>query len=336
MAGERPRRAVRVRRARLPDRRPAVLAADRALGGGARRRRGRGRTSRRRPPRPAGPPRRGMERRCGGGVRHVVRRGGSPACRRARRTSRSTRTMRRSRRCAHLILPRSRQHASPSFKTGPAGMRPSARRQAALARPSALGLTVRRRAPSDAGRRSSDDRAQGARRSRDRGAGRSVERLSSARHRQSRRRARRHRSRVRTFRSSACAPIAPNRPVLAPTTATRFFLRTLAGNGRETQSRAFLSAPGIEPLYSGVAIRTASAPCDLLPKRGDAGGAGTAVEIFVVGRDLGQALPDDELDVRSMHSAAARRSAVLYEPCRTLPLIARTLIGLPSPARGPR
>jgi hypothetical protein len=32
-----------------------------------------------------------------------------------------------------------------------------------------------------------------------------------------------------------------------------------SGNGRDAQSSAFFSTPGIEPLYSGVAIRTPSA-----------------------------------------------------------------------------
>ena len=66
-------------------------------------------------------------------------------------------------------------------------MRPSARQaMAAAGSAAALGLTVRRRAPSDAGRRSSDDRAQGApelARSRSRPPV-SVNAVSSARHRQ--------------------------------------------------------------------------------------------------------------------------------------------------------
>ena len=42
--------------------------------------------------------------------------------------------------------------------------------------------------------------------------------------------------------------------------------------GREAQSIAFLSAPGIDELYSGVAIRTASAPA--IAARNSATGAG--------------------------------------------------------------
>jgi hypothetical protein len=61
-----------------------------------------------------------------------------------------------------------------------------------------------------------------------------------------------------TFRSSAWAQTAPNKPVLAPTTATGLPLNWLSGNGRDAQSSAFLSAPGTEWLYSGVAIRTPS------------------------------------------------------------------------------
>ena len=55
----------------------------------------------------------------GASFRHVVRRGGSPACRRARRP-RGVRGRRGgSRRARHLVLPRSRAPASPSFRTGP-------------------------------------------------------------------------------------------------------------------------------------------------------------------------------------------------------------------------
>ena len=62
-----------------------------------------------------------------------------------------------------------------------------------------------------------------------------------------------------TLRSSAWAQTAPNMPVEAPITAAGLPLRALLPAGREAQSRAFFSSPGIERLYSGVAIRTASA-----------------------------------------------------------------------------
>ena len=62
-----------------------------------------------------------------------------------------------------------------------------------------------------------------------------------------------------TLRSSACAHTAPNRPALEPITATGFPTEHVGASGRDAQSSAFFSAPGIEELYSGVAIRTASA-----------------------------------------------------------------------------
>ena len=62
-----------------------------------------------------------------------------------------------------------------------------------------------------------------------------------------------------TLRVSAWAQTAPNMPVEAPITAAGLPVRALWPAGREAQSRAFLSWPGIEWLYSGVAIRTASA-----------------------------------------------------------------------------
>src|SRR5665213_1943661 len=49
-------------------------------------------------------------------------------------------------------------------------------------------------------------------------------------------------------------------PVLAPITATGLLARAeVAGVGREAQSTAFFRTPGIDPLYSGVTKRTASA-----------------------------------------------------------------------------
>ncbi len=61
------------------------------------------------------------------------------------------------------------------------------------------------------------------------------------------------------LRVSACAHTAPNMPVLVPITATGLFFSAASAVGREAQSMAFLSTPGMEWLYSGVAIRIASA-----------------------------------------------------------------------------
>ena len=62
-----------------------------------------------------------------------------------------------------------------------------------------------------------------------------------------------------TLRISACAQTAPNSPVLAPITAAGRPRSGAPAAGREIQSRAFFSCPGIDPLYSGVEISTASA-----------------------------------------------------------------------------
>jgi hypothetical protein len=61
-----------------------------------------------------------------------------------------------------------------------------------------------------------------------------------------------------TLRSSACAQTAPKLPVVAPTTAAGLPCRGVEARGRDAQSIAFLRTPGMEELYSGVAIRTAS------------------------------------------------------------------------------
>ena len=61
------------------------------------------------------------------------------------------------------------------------------------------------------------------------------------------------------MRSSACAQTPPNMLFEAPIAAAGLPFRALSPAGREAQSSAFFSWPGIEWLYSGVAIRTASA-----------------------------------------------------------------------------
>ena len=74
-----------------------------------------------------------------------------------------------------------------------------------------------------------------------------------------------------TLRSSACAQTAPKAPVLAPTTATGLFRSTFVATGREIQSIAFFSWPGIEELYSGVEKSTASASATTRGARRSAG-----------------------------------------------------------------
>ena len=79
---------------------------------------------------------------------------------------------------------------------------------------------------------------------------------------------------ARTFRKSTCAAVPPRREGLALSVATGLPSSTAAPRGREAQSKAFLSWPGIEPLYSGVAINTPSAPLMTLLSSITATGAG--------------------------------------------------------------
>ena len=83
-----------------------------------------------------------------------------------------------------------------------------------------------------------------------------------------------------TLRTSACAQTAPNSPVLAPITAAGLSRRTLSGNGREAQSSAFLSPPGTEALYSGVAMRIASAS-SIASRKSETGAGGGVLEVLV-------------------------------------------------------
>lgn len=62
-----------------------------------------------------------------------------------------------------------------------------------------------------------------------------------------------------TPRMACCARAVPSCPGEAPITAAGMWLNEFWPHGREAQSIAFFSAPGIERLYSGVTNRTASA-----------------------------------------------------------------------------
>ena len=77
----------------------------------------------------------------------------------------------------------------------------------------------------------------------------------------------------RTLRSSAWAQTAPKAPVEAPTTAAGLLRSGFVATGRETQSSAFFSTPGMDALYSGVAMRTASAPATAERSSATAAGA---------------------------------------------------------------
>ena len=69
------------------------------------------------------------------------------------------------------------------------------------------------------------------------------------------------------MRVSAAAQTPPNIPVLDESTAAGLFSTGDSASGREAQSSAFLSTPGIDELYSGVAINTASASASASLKR---------------------------------------------------------------------
>ena len=71
---------------------------------------------------------------------------------------------------------------------------------------------------------------------------------------------------------------------MAPASATGLLRSELSGKGREAQSIAFFSCPGIEPLYSGVEIRTASAAAILSRRSLHGRRRRLDVEVGVVGR----------------------------------------------------
>ena len=99
-----------------------------------------------------------------------------------------------------------------------------------------------------------------------------------------------------TLRVSAAAQTPPNMPVLDESTAAGLFRTGDSASGRDAQSSAFLSTPGIDELYSGVEIRIASASSSAALKRCDGERlVARDVVVGVVRRDLLQ--PVVQLDV---------------------------------------
>src|SRR3954447_25243828 len=97
----------------------------------------------------------------------------------------------------------------------------------------------------------------------------------------------------------------------------------LSASGRETQSSAFLSCPGIEPLYSGVAISTASA--DSIRWRNSCTSAGwRCSSSWLNGGIVARLSYEMNSTPGPPSSCAARRSRVLSESRRRLPESART------------
>ena len=118
------------------------------------------------------------------------------------------------------------------------------------------------------------------------------------------------------LRTSACAQTAPNRPVLAPITAHGFSRSTLSGNGREAQSIAFLSAPGSDALYSGVAISSASAPSIASRNSRTASGGESSRSSSKAGR-LGEPVPLHQLGPgREQRARRPEQPAVVGSPAQ--------------------
>src|SRR6185437_1967864 len=138
-----------------------------------------------------------------------------------------------------------------------------------------------------------------------------------------------------TLRVSACAQTAPKRPVLEPITAAGLLARGLLARGRETQSSAFLSTPGIEELYSGVAIRRPSASA-IASLRCRTGSGGVASSSSLNGGIASSRSKTTSSTPSGSSLPAPRRSLVLWEPSRRLPDSPRIFMAArpPSRARG--
>src|SRR3954452_10854628 len=129
------------------------------------------------------------------------------------------------------------------------------------------------------------------------------------------------------LRTSACAHTAPKSPVLAPMTAVGLCRSTLSGNGREAQSIAFLSAPGSEALYSGVAISNPSAPSIAAKNSLTTSGGVSSRSSSKAGRPARPAHSTSSTPGGSS-ALAARMSLRLWDPRRRLPEMPRIRTGL--------
>src|SRR3954471_3226025 len=110
-------------------------------------------------------------------------------------------------------------------------------------------------------------------------------------------------------------------------TAVGLERRTFSGNGRDAQSIAFLSEPGSEALYSGVAISNASAP-SMASKNARTGAGG----VFSMSSSKAGRVARPSHSTSSVPGgssvAAARRSLRLWDPRRRLPEMPRIRTGL--------
>src|SRR5262249_40445623 len=96
--------------------------------------------------------------------------------------------------------------------------------------------------------------------------------------------------------------------------------------GRDAQSRAFFNAPGIEWLYSGVAISTASARSSIRRSATTDGACdGPSLSLLNAG-NMSSPLHSSNSVPGGSSAAAASSSKRLYDPLRRLPLIPRTRI----------
>jgi hypothetical protein len=127
-------------------------------------------------------------------------------------------------------------------------------------------------------------------------------------------------------RSAPCARRVPHRPPEAPMTATGLPASTSSGLGRESQSMAFLRTPGTDQLYSGVAIRSASAAATSSRRcRTVSGPPPVALSRSSSKRGIVPRASYTLSRIRGgAHSAAASSSRRLSELRRRLPAMPRT------------
>ena len=148
--------------------------------------------------------------------------------------------------------------------------------------------------------------------------------------REARRRATRAPMIPSTFFSSRCTPDPAERARCSPRSRRPASPGAgLSARGRETQSKAFFSWPGIEPLNSGVATRIASAAAIASLRRSTPGGS--SLEVLVVRRDLAEVFVEVELDaLGQLLRGEAEELLVWSESARRLPEIPRIRTGYPS------
>ena len=127
---------------------------------------------------------------------------------------------------------------------------------------------------------------------------------------------------LKIARSASWARMVPDFPDDAPMSATGFWHSTLRRGGIDAQSMAFFKNPGMEKLYSGDAIRSASAAAMASIRRATGGSRAGSRSALYGGSS---ATSNGRISIPAGQTSIAARSSPRLTDCfRRLPAIPQT------------